>query len=97
MSKHVGFVALSSLTQPPPDAKAALAEIRKIYFATTRKTFDHDFAHALELLKSLSLEEERAKVHVYMEGLAEMNREWQKGRVTGKGSQVKGRATKTPR
>ena len=48
-----GFVSLKSLKQGPPDAAAALAEIRRIYFKTTRQTIDHDLAHAIELLKSL--------------------------------------------
>jgi hypothetical protein len=71
-----GFVSLKSLTQGPPDARSALAEIRRIYFATTRQTIENDFAHAIELLKSLPGEDERQKAHVYMEGLAEMQREW---------------------
>ncbi len=95
MSKPVGFVALHSLRRPVQDAKAALAEIRRIYFATTQKTFDHDFAHAVELLKSLSLEDERAKAHVYMEGLAEMNREWQKGHIKRRASRGKEGQTTT--
>ena len=71
-----GFVSLKSLKQGPPDPGAALAEIRRIYFATTRETIDNDFAHAIELLKSLPGEDERQKAHVYMEGLSEMQRDW---------------------
>ena len=67
---------MKSLKQGPPDPGGALAEIRRIYFATTRQTIDNDFAHAIELLKSLPGEDERQKAHVYMEGLAEMQREW---------------------
>ena len=70
------FVPLSSLKQGPPDATAALAEIRRIYFATTRQTIDHDIAHAIELLRSLP-EDDRDKAGVYMEGLSQMQREWQ--------------------
>jgi hypothetical protein len=69
------FVPLRSLKQGAPAPADALAEIRRIYFATSKKTIDNDFAHAIELLKSLP-EEERHKAHVYMEGLAEMRREW---------------------
>lgn len=72
-----GFVSLRSLTQGPPDAKTALAEIRRIYFATTRQTIDNDFAHAIDLLKSLPSDEEREKATVYMEGLNQMRREWE--------------------
>ena len=72
-----------------PDAGAALAEIRQIYFKTSRRTIDNDFAHAIELLKALPDEETRQKAHVYMEGLAEMRREWAKSKVKGKGSKAK--------
>ena len=77
-----GFVSLKSLKQGPPDAAAALAEIRRIYFKTTRLTIDHDLAHAIELLKSLPTEDDREKATVYMHGLAEMQRNWAKKRVT---------------
>jgi hypothetical protein len=73
-----GFVSLKSLKQGPPDAAAALAEIRRIYFKTTRETVDHDFAHAIELLKSLPSEDARERATVYMQGLAEMQRNWAK-------------------
>jgi len=75
----MAFVPLNSLKPgPPPDPKAVLAEIRRIYFKTTKKTIEHDIAHAIELLKSLPSEEEREKATVYMEGLAQMRREWGK-------------------
>ena len=79
-----GFVSLKSLKHGPPDAAAAIAEIRRIYFKTTRQTIDHDFAHAIELLKSLPTEEDREKATVYMHGLAEMQRNWAK-RKSGSG------------
>ena len=71
-----GFVSLKSLKQGPPDAAAALAEIRRIYFKTTRQTIDHDFDHAIELLKSLPTEEQRERATVYMEGIAQMRKDW---------------------
>jgi hypothetical protein len=71
-----GFVSLLSLKKGPPDAKEALAEIRRIYFKTTRPTIEHDIAHAIELLKSLPSEEEREKASVFMEGLNQMRRDW---------------------
>ena len=70
------FVALTSLRDGPPDPKQALAEIRRIYFKTTKRTLQDDFAHAIELLKQLPSEEERQKAHVYMEGLAQLRDEW---------------------
>jgi hypothetical protein len=70
-----GFVSLSSL-KPGDPRQSPLLELREIYFKTSKKTIEHDFAHAIEILKSLPSEEERQKAHVYMEGLAEMRKEW---------------------
>ena len=74
--KPLGFVALKSIKQGPPDPKAAVAQIREIYFKTTKRTIEHDIAHAIELLKSLPTEDDRDKAAVYMEGLAQMRSEW---------------------
>jgi hypothetical protein len=71
-----GFVSLSSLSKGAPAPATALAEIRRIYFKTTKRTVDHDIAHAIELLKCLPSEDDREKATVYMEGLAQMRREW---------------------
>jgi hypothetical protein len=71
-----GFVSLTSLKQGPPDAEAAIAEVRRIYFKTTRQTIEHDFAHAIELLKTLPTEEQRERATVYMEGIAQMRKDW---------------------
>jgi hypothetical protein len=79
-----GFVPLTSLTRGAPDPRVALAEIRRIYFKTTKKTIEHDIAHAIELLKSLPSEEEREKATVYMEGLAQMRKEWAGKKVRSK-------------
>jgi hypothetical protein len=75
--KPAGFVPLKSLAKGPPDPTQALAEIRKIYFATTKQTIEEDFAHAIALLKSLPDEDTRDRAAVFMEGLNEMRREWQ--------------------
>ena len=72
----LGFVALKSIKQGPQDPNAALAQIREIYFKTTKRTIEHDIAHAIELLKSLPTEDERDKAAVYMDGLAQMRSEW---------------------
>jgi len=53
-----------------------LAEIRRLYFSTTREKIDADLAKALDLLKSMNSEEERERATVYMEGLAQMRSEW---------------------
>jgi len=71
-----GFISLTSLKQGPQSAQSTLALIRKIYFKTTRQTIEHDFAHAIELLKGLQTEEEREKATAYMHGLSELRKEW---------------------
>lgn len=85
-----GFVSLKSMKQGAPAPAAALAEIRRIYFRTSRRTIEHDFAHAIELLKGLPDDETRQKAHVYMEGLAEMRNEWLE-RPKDKGLRPKGK------
>ena len=87
---------LKSVRRGGPDPAAALAEIRQIYFKTSRRTIDNDFAHAVELLKALPDEETRAKAHVYMEGLAEMAREWQKPSGRGKVNKSKSGKVRKP-
>ena len=90
----LGFVALSSLKKAaagPADPAATLAELRRIYFKTTKKTIEHDFAHAIELLKSLETEEEREKATAYMHGLSELRREWAPRK---KGQSRKGQGSK---
>jgi hypothetical protein len=57
-----------------------LAEIRRLYFSTTRDRIDADLAKALDLLKSMASEEERERATVYMEGLAQMRSEWTPGK-----------------
>ena len=69
---------MNALRGQTPDVNSALAEIRRIYFATTRETIEGDFAHAIALLKSLPSEEDRERATVFMEGLNEMRRDWQK-------------------
>ncbi len=59
-----------------PDDK--LAEIRRLYFKTSRQTIQLDFDRAVQLLKSMSSEDERERATVHMEGLAEMRRDWVK-------------------
>jgi hypothetical protein len=52
------------------------AEIRRLYFEATRETIQRDLDRALDLLKSMTTEEERERVTVYMEGLAQMRNDW---------------------
>jgi hypothetical protein len=62
------------------------AEIRRLYFTTTRTTIEDDLTRALDLLKSMASEEERERATVYMEGLAQMRRDWSGAQRKGKGS-----------
>jgi hypothetical protein len=55
-----------------------LAEIRRLYFETTRETIRQDLERALDLLKSMASEEDRERATVFMEGLAEMRKDWAK-------------------
>jgi hypothetical protein len=60
-----------------------LAEIRRLYFKTTSQTIQDDLAKALDLLKSMASEQERERATVYMEGLAEMYKQWSGRRKRG--------------
>jgi hypothetical protein len=57
-----------------------LAQIRKMYFETTPKTIQRDFERAIDLLKTLQTDDERAKAAVFMEGLNELRKEWKVSR-----------------
>lgn len=72
--ENEGMTKLRLLT---PDDK--LAEIRRLYFQTTKHTIQQDLARAVDLLKSMNSEEERERVAVYMDGLSQMRSEWARG------------------
>ena len=57
-----------------------LAEIKRLYYQTSRTTIAEDFAKAIDLLKSMPGEEERERVAVYMDGLAQMRSDWARER-----------------
>ena len=58
------------------------AEIKRLYYETTRQTIEQDLAKALDLLKSMGSEEDRERAAVYMDGLAQMRSEWGRARKT---------------
>jgi hypothetical protein len=74
---------------PMLSAEDKLAEIRRLYFRTTRHTIQEDLTRALDLLKSMNTEEERERATVYMEGLAQMRSDWGKHKVNSKKGKVK--------
>lgn len=77
---------------PMLSAADKLAEIRRLYFTTTRERIQDDLTRALDILKSMSSEEERERATVYMEGLAQMRAEWKsKGKSQGKTEKAKGK------
>jgi hypothetical protein len=65
---------------PMLSADDKLAEIRRLYFKTTAQTIQQDLEKALDLLKSMNSEDERERATVYMEGLAQMRKDWQRKR-----------------
>ncbi len=71
-----------------------LAEIRRLYFKTTKQTIEQDLAKALDLLKSMPSEDERERATVYMEGMAQMRRDWAGKKGKGKQGEVR-RKTKS--
>ncbi len=70
-----------------------LAEIRRVYFSTTKQTIGDDLARAVQLLKSMNTEEERERARVYMDGLAQMRSDWAR---QGKGGGGTSRGGKKP-
>lgn len=79
MAKHIPV-------QEVPEGRPVdeiLAEIKQLYFKTTAGTIDRDFDRAIDLLKSIPLPEDRQRATVYMEGLAEMRKEWKKDKRKG--------------
>jgi hypothetical protein len=75
-------MAKKFVLQEVPDERPVaevIAEIRRLYFRTSAATIQRDFDRAIDLLKSIRLPEDRQRATVYMEGLAEMRKDW-KGR-----------------
>ena len=74
-----------------------LAEIKRLYYQTSRGTIQQDLAKAIALLKSMPNEEERERVAVYMDGLAQMRSDWASAgarQVKSKKSKVKRKSKK---
>jgi len=70
-------IILNEIPDERPVAEI-LTEIRSLYFKTTAKTIERDFDRAIDLLKSIPLPEDRQRATVFMEGLAEMKKEWKR-------------------
>jgi hypothetical protein len=65
---------MKPLTMLTSDQK--LAEIKRLYYLTSRRTIKQDLAKAIELVKSMASEEERERAAVYMDGLSQMRSDW---------------------
>jgi hypothetical protein len=75
-------IILTPVPAPARGTDEILAEIRAIYFKTTRATILRDFDRAIDLLKTIPTPEERQRATVFMDGLAEMRREFSAGSST---------------
>ena len=83
---------------PMLSSEQKLAEIKRLYYQTTRPTIIEDFAKAIDLVKAMSSEEERARAAVYMDGLAQMRSDWARQHGwKGKKSKNTGRPQKEKR
>jgi hypothetical protein len=66
-------------------------EIKQLYFKASAQSIERDFARAIDLLKTLPDDDARGRVAVYMEGLAEMRKDWERRQKAG----GKGRPSKS--
>ena len=70
---------------PMLTAADKLAEIKRLYYETTRRTIHDDLAKALDLLKTMPTEDERERAAVYMDGLSQMRSEWVRSKPDSRG------------
>ena len=86
-------IPLNPVTPPARPVEEILAEIRQLYFKTTKGTILKDFDHAIDLLKLIPTAEERQRATVYMDGLAEMRKEFtSSGTSSRRGGSTRGRS-----
>jgi hypothetical protein len=76
------------------EIERTIETIKRLYYEATAGTIDRDFDRAVDLLKTLPDEETRERVAVYMDGLAQMRREFGSG---GGGREFEGRKKKEGR
>ena len=69
-------IPLNPVAPPDRSTDEIIAEIRSLYFKTTKGTILKDFDRAIDLLKTIASPEERQRATVYMDGLAEMRKEF---------------------
>jgi hypothetical protein len=69
-------IILNPISPPARTTDEILGEIRALYFRTSRSTILDDFDRAIDLLKTIDTPEDRQRATVYMDGLAEMRKEF---------------------
>jgi hypothetical protein len=62
-----------------------LEMIKRLYYGAGPGTIDRDLARAIEILKSVSTEEERERAAVFMDGLSQLRSQWRPPRGAGAG------------
>ena len=75
-------------------ADEKLAEIKRLYYQTSRVTIARDLATAISLVKSMANDDERERAAVYMDGLSQMRSDWARSGKHGKGKGKKGERRK---
>ena len=90
MARKIPLTPVPPPQRPTPEI---LAEIREIYFKTTKATILKDFDRAIDLLKSIPDMEDRQRATVYLEGIAEMRKEFTSSSTSGRrGGRPRGRS-----
>jgi hypothetical protein len=69
----------------------ALAEIKALYYGATKQTIHEAFDRAIDLLKTLPSDDDRERATAYMQGLAEMRKEWWGDSAGSEGRSAKSR------
>lgn len=86
-------IPLTPVPQPQRPTDEILAEIRQLYFRTTKTTIGQDFDRAIDLLKSIPEMEDRQRATVYLEGIAEMRKEFNASGISSRrGGRPRGRS-----
>lgn len=91
MARKIPLTSVDSPRRPTADL---LAEIRLLYFKTTKATILRDFDRAIDLVKEIPDVEDRQKATVYLEGIAEMRKEFSASSRTSsrRGGRPRGRS-----
>lgn len=75
---------------PPLSVDEALKAIERMYYEATAQTIERDFTRAIALLKAMPDEATRERAAVYMDGLAQMRRDWERPRKAGTKDRARG-------